>query len=80
MENMKVFLLITRKMVKVNIDGLMVKFMMVSGKMVRNMVVVYGGELEGTHTLENGNSAKLMALVCIYGLMETGTRENSKII
>ena len=75
-----VFLLVTRKTEKVNIDGLMVKYMMVSGKMGKNMEAVYGEELGGIHTLESGNLGKLMDLEYISGLMETDMKESLKII
>ena len=67
-----------KHMVMVYIDGLMEKFMMVSGTRDSNMDMVYGKVLKMIHMLENGLNQKHMDMVYTSGLMEIDMKENGK--
>ena len=63
-------------MVRESIFGLMVKFMMDSGRKDLNMDMVYGKVLKETLMLVNGNFHRLMDMGFIFGRMAIGMKEN----
>lgn len=72
---MEIFIM-EKLMVRESIFGLMVKFMMDSGRKDLNMDMVYGKVLKETLMLVNGNFHRLMDMAFIFGRMVIGMKEN----
>lgn len=72
---MEIFIM-EKLMVRESIFGLMVKFLMVSGRKDLNMDMVYGKVLKETLMLVNGNFHRLMDMGFIFGRMVIGMKEN----
>lgn len=72
---MEIFIM-EKLMVRESIFGLMVKFLMGSGRKDLNMDMVYGKVLKETLMLVNGNFHRLMDMGFIFGRMVIGMKEN----
>lgn len=67
-------------MVRVFINGIMERSMMVSGIMVSNMVMVFGKVSLVIPILVNGDILKQKDMVFIIGRQEIGMRENGSSV
>lgn len=52
---------------------------MENGRMVWKKAMVYGKALKGIHTLDNGRTAKLMVMECMFGRQETSMKVSGKL-
>lgn len=65
-------------MAKEYIGGLMENYMRVNGIREWSMVTVFGKEEMVINISVNGETQRLKVMVCIFGRMERGMKENGK--